>query len=317
MRRIERLINLIAALLETGRPMTAEEIRQKIAGYDRTSHEAFRRTFERDKAELKAMGIPIELRNLDPLDDAEGYIIPKAMYYLPQLDLEPDEVAALSLAADTILGAGEEAQAGLMKLSLDAPSSVRTGPRVIWGADVAAQQPALTTLYSALLERKSVAFDYHSAGAEVASERQVDAYALVHRRGQWYVVGHDHGRGEIRTFKVSRVRGPVRVLQTSYEIPERFDADEHVAGEAWEIGSESAKAIVRFSERIRWWAQQNHADAPRAEAPGGALDVELEVGNLDALVSWALGFGPDVEIIEPDSARRAMLAHLESVLRIS
>src|SRR5688500_16511119 len=116
MLRIERLINLIAALLDGRRPLTASEIRERIAGYDSQSAEAFRRTFERDKAELRDMGIPIE--TVKDEDDNDAYVIPADKYYMPELDLQPDEIAALKLAADAILGVGEQAGSGLKKLSI-------------------------------------------------------------------------------------------------------------------------------------------------------------------------------------------------------
>jgi predicted DNA-binding transcriptional regulator YafY len=314
MRRIERLINLIAALLETSQPMTADEIRREIAGYDSESLDAFRRAFERDKADLRAMGIPIEVRSIDPLTEVEGYVIPKNLYYLPQLDLEPDELAALKLAAESVLGGGDVAETGLMKLSVDAAAETWGGPRVVWGADLAAEQPALAALYPALLERRSVAFRYRSSADPEPREREVDPYGLVHRRGNWYVVGRDRVKDDVRVFKVARIEGDPRALDHRYEVPEGFRADEHVAGEAWELGDAPATATVRFEPQVRWWAEQNHPDAPRRERPGGALDVELQVSNVDALVSWAIGLGPGVEILEPPSARTAVVAHLEPFL---
>lgn len=314
MRRIERLINLIAALLETSKPMTADEIRREIAGYDSESLEAFRRAFERDKADLRAMGIPIELRPIDPLGETEGYVIPKSQYYLPQLDLEPDELAALKLAAESVLGGGEVAESGLMKLSVDAATESWSGPRVVWGADLAAEQPALATIYPALLERKAVAFGYRSGGGVEVRDREVEPYGLVHRRGNWYVVGRDRAIGEVRVFKVARIEGVPRLLEEAYEVPDGFRAEDHVAGEAWELGDAPATAVVRFDPDVRWWAEQNHPDAPRRELPGGAVDVELRVSNVDALVAWAIGLGPGVEIVEPASARAAVLEHLAPFL---
>lgn len=314
MRRIERLINLIAALLETSRPMTADEIRHEIAGYDSENLDAFRRAFERDKADLRAMGIPIELRPVDPLSEVEGYVIPKSLYYLPQLDLEPDELAALRLAAESVLGGGDVAESGLMKLSVDAPAESWSGPRVVWGADLAAEQPALATIYPALLDRRAVAFGYRSGGATEVREREVDPYGLVHRRGNWYVVGRDRAIDDVRVFKVARIEGAPRLLEHSYEVPEGFRAEDRVAGEAWELGDAPATATVRFDPDVRWWAEQNHPDAPRRELPGGAVDVELQVSNVDALVAWAIGLGPGVEIVEPASARSAVLTHLAPFL---
>src|ERR671910_3012531 len=158
MRRIERLLNLIIALLNTDRPYTADEIRERIEGYGREpTHEAFRRTFERDKEDLRNMGIPIETVTTDVFSDVpDGYIIPKTKYYLPNLELEADELAALHLAAAAVLGSREQAEAGLLKLSIGPDPSPAGGTRVLWSADVAAQQPLLAPLSTALMERAPV-----------------------------------------------------------------------------------------------------------------------------------------------------------------
>lgn len=312
-RRIERLINLIAALLETSRPLTAEDIRRTVAGYDQANQEAFRRAFERDKEALRSMGIPLELRASpdDPLgDQRDAYIIPKERYYLPEIDLEPDELTALRLAADAVLGAGDEVESGLLKLSMDGPSSSWGTPRVAWGGDVAAAAPALPALYGALLERSAVRFTYRTASGD-ESERRVEPYGLVHRRGNWYLVGHDRDRGAERSFKIARISSEIEKEPGRYEIPIGFDAAAHVGGEAYEIGEEeTSSTTVRFFAPLRWWAEQNLADAPKSEGPDGALDVELPVANVRALVSWVLNFGDEVEILEPPAARAALREHL-------
>lgn len=310
MRRIERLINLIAALLESDRPMTAEEIHDRIAGYgDEPTLDAFRRAFERDKDALRGLGIPLELVPTDPFSDqADGYIISKAKYYLPELDLEHDELAALRIAAEAILGGGEDVTSGAMKVTMDADVEVAS-PRVIWGTDVAAQQPWLGPLYSALLDRTAVRFGYTTSSGE-NSTRAVEAYGLVHRRGHWYVVGRDQDRDDVRSFKLSRISSPPERTNETYEVPASFDAAGHMR-EAWEIGDDKrAVATIRFDPSIKWWADQNMPDNPRSQAPGGALDVEVEVSNPDALISWILGFGAKAKIVAPDSARERMLQHL-------
>jgi proteasome accessory factor B len=315
MRRIERLINLIAALLDSPRPMSIEEIRTRIAGYDQEEFDAFRRAFERDKESLRGMGIPVELVR-DPLtDQAEGYIIPKESYYLPQLDLEPDELAALRLAADAILGAGEEAASGLLKLSVDTPLDPLGGPRIVWGADVAAEQPLVAELYAALQVRRPIAFAYSPATADEEVRRRLEPYALLHRRGQWYVVGRDLDRDALRSFKLSRIAGPIETLEGSYEVPGSFDAGAQLGGEAWEQGpDEPVATTVRFGPALRWWAEQNLAEWPAHEGPGGALDVKLQVGRVEALVSWLIERGSDVEIVAPEGARTALLDHLAPYL---
>jgi proteasome accessory factor B len=312
MRRIERLINLIAALLETPRPLTAEEIREQISGYEQPSDDAFRRAFERDKEALRAMGIPLELRKSDPFTDVEdAYIIPKDKYYLPDLDLEPDELAALGVAAQAVLGAGDQATSGLLKLTTESALPSLTGPRILWGADVATEQPLLGPLYSALLDRRAVAFRYGSD--EGSTHRTVEGYGLVHRRGNWYLVGNDRGDGVVKAFRVSRISG-VEATTSSYEVPEGFAAGDRLDREAWEWGpAPMTDATILFSESVRWWAEQNLPAAVKRERSDG-LEVKVPFANVDALVVWLIGFGDGVTLIEPDWARRTLLGYIEPFL---
>ena len=312
MRRIERLINLIAALLDTSRPMSADEIRHSIAGYDQPNHDAFRRSFERDKDALRQMGIPLEVVPV-PGQDVDGYIIPKDKYYLPELDLEPDEVAALRLTASAVLGGGGLAESGLMKLSVDAPSVDWSGPQVVWGADVAVEQPLLGDLYGALLERAPIGFSYETADG-AASTRNVEPYGLVHRAGHWYLVGRDVDQDAIRSFKVSRIAGEIRSLDGSYSIPGDFDAGAHLTGDPWEIGDDAQDVTVRFDPALAWWAEQNLAGLPSSAGPDGGRVVTMKVANLDALMSWIVGFGANVEIVAPPEARMRLVEHLAPFL---
>ena len=313
MRRVERLINLIAALLETEHPMTAEQIRTRIAGYDNPDKEAFRRAFERDKADLKAMGIPVETQALDPFGDSPpGYTIPKARYYLPDLDLEPDEVAALRIAAGAVVGVEEEAGTGVMKLALGALDETSGGARLAWNADVAASQPLLGPIYAAVAERVPVRFGYQPAGADEPSEREVEPFALVHRRGHWYLVGRDRQREGVRTFKVARVVTDVKRLEGRYEIPPDFDASAHLASGGVPVETEdSLVATIRFDPSVRWWPEQNLAGASTSEGPEGSLDVDMPMPNHDQLVSFAIWWGNKVEIVAPNDARTAIIERLK------
>jgi predicted DNA-binding transcriptional regulator YafY len=316
MRRIERLLNLIIALLNTDRPYTAEEIRERIEGYGgEPNHEAFRRTFERDKEELRKMGIPIETVTTDAFSDVpDGYIIPKSKYYLPNLELEADELAALHLAAAAVLGSREQARTGLLKLSIGPDPSPSAGTRVLWSADVAAQQPLLAPLSAALMDRTPVSFRYKPATG-ASDVREVEVYSLINRRGHWYVVGRDRNRRALRSFKVSRVEGEIDLLEGTYEIPADFRAEEKLPAQAWEVGpDEPSEAILRFSQDLRWWAEQNLPTARSVDGPSGTLDVHLPVANLDALISWVLELGPQVEVVAPAAARARLVEHLDAFL---
>jgi proteasome accessory factor B len=317
MRRIERLINLIAALLEVGRPMTADEIRSRIQGYDQASVEAFRRAFERDKEALRSMGIPLEVVNTDPFaDQADGYIIPKDKYYLPDIDLEPDELAALRIAADAVLGASDEAGTGLLKLSLDESPSAVPGGRVAWSSEVTGEGAALERIYGALLERHPIAFDYETAGGE-AARREVKPYGLVQRRGHWYLVGLDASADDVRTFRMSRVGARIDVETTStFVVPDGFNAADHVVREGWEAGQEEMVARVRFDPGLTWWVEQNLHGYDTARRDDGAIDVELPVSNPDAFVSWLLDFGDSVAVVEPRELRDRLLERISPYLEV-
>lgn len=311
MRRIERLINLIAALLEARSPMTADEIREHIAGYDQDSFEAFRRSFERDKEALRAMGVPLELRKSHALaEQPDGYIIPKERYYLPELDLEPDELAALRLASETVLGRGDGgADAGLLKLTMAEEPGSPVGRGVV-AANVGVEDPHLGDVYSALVDRRPIEFSYEDSRGR-RSTRRVEPWGLVHRGGYWYLLGRDYEAGAQRTFKLSRIASEVRARDGSYDIPESFDGAGAVPAEAWEFGPDEPRAVtVRFDAGVRWWAEQNLARLPSREAYDGALDLDLPTGNVAALLGWVVGWHGRVTILSPPALRRRLLAHL-------
>ncbi|MFP5297740.1 MAG: helix-turn-helix transcriptional regulator, partial [Actinomycetota bacterium] len=261
-------------------------------------------------------GIPIEVvpspHDLAGIDEA--YTIPKDRYYLPDLDLEPGELAALSIAGGAVLGASDEASSGLMKLSVDLSPGAAGGPRIAWGADLAAEQPLLTPVYGALLDRVPITFGYRRPdGTE--SERTIEPYALVHRRGNWYLVGRDTDREDVRSFRLSRFTTKVTRGKGGYDIPEGFDAAAHIGGHAFEIGADAPEeASVRFSPRLSWWVKQNWPDEVTTEQDDGSVVLRVPVANRDAFVSWVMGFGDDVEIIEPTAARQALLDHLAPYL---
>jgi proteasome accessory factor B len=200
-----------------------------------------------------------------------------------------------------------------MKLSVDESLGSWSGPRVVWSADVASQQPLLGPLYSAVIERRPITFEYRPASGD-AQKRTLEPYGLVHARGTWYLVGHDRDRDALRSFRVSRIEGKVAELDGTFERPDDIDAAGYIAGEAFEFGDDVTTAVVRFDARMRWWPEQNMPDATHKDAPHGALDVSLPVGNVDALISWAVGFGEHVEIIEPESARARLHEHLAPYL---
>src|SRR6266508_2956772 len=223
MRKVERLVNLTALLLDTPRPLTLDEVAEMVPGYE-ASGESLRRMFERDKEELRGLGVPVERAAMDAWGSDEGYFIDPKAYGMPELRLDPDERAALALAARAWSGAGLDpaAVSGHAKLDLDTGAG---GEPV--RADLAGGSPLVAALLEAVTNRKRIAFTYQPPGREPA-ERQLEPYALVHRRGTWYVVGNDLDRDAQRSFRLTRIRSDVRRLRATargpdFEVPEGFD----------------------------------------------------------------------------------------------
>jgi proteasome accessory factor B len=300
--RLERLVNLVGALLDTERPLTADEIRERVPGFPADAGPAFHRAFERDKSALRDMGIPIDVVELEPgrPDTEIGYRIRPDRYELPDPGLEADEVAALHLAATQVRLDGGDATAAVWKLGgVPAAGGVldRAATAEIPGSD---QLPAL---FAAASERRTVRFPYHGA------ERRVDPWRLQFRNGAWYLVGFDHDRGGRRTFRLDRFGGGVEAGPAAgFEPPRHAEA---MTTRPWEMGDEEpvdVRVLVDADQAA--WAEAN-AGEPAVRHPDGSVELVLRTTNRSGLRSWVLGFLDHAEIVSPGPERAALVAWLE------
>lgn len=302
MRRvIERLLNLLAFLLTTRRPVTADEIRNQVAGYGGSSDEAFHRMFERDKELLRRIGIPIELTDGNGWGLEQGYLIDPDAYRLPDPGLTDEERAALAVATRIVrLGGGPAPTEGLLKLGGLGPGE---GSEPL-GADLGPAADLLGDLFSAVTQRRKVTFDYRG------KKREVAPYGLAHRRGHWYLVG---GVGDdIRVFRVDRMESlVVDTEEGSFSRPEGFSLRDAVDAHPWEAGSEEPiVARVRFEPDMAWWA----ARTLRVDYRSGPLEVELPVSNVDAFIGWILSFDDSAVVLEPPELRDQIVERVEAAI---
>ncbi len=210
-RKTERLLSLVVCLLSARRYLTAAQIRDAVPGYP-DSFEAFKRMFERDKDELRELGIPLETGINPGSEEESGYRISRQAYELPEIRLEPDEAAVLGLAARVwrraeLAGAAEGALLKLRAAGIEAEDMSQPGiePRLQTG------EAAFGPLWEAVRDRRPVTFGYLAAGRSTAQQRKLDPWGVVNRRGRWYVVGLDGDRGEQRVFRLSRISGKVEL----------------------------------------------------------------------------------------------------------
>lgn len=311
---VERLVNLIGLLLEARRPLTFDEIRAKLPeAYQQDDRGSAKRQFERDKDILRQAGVPVEVVPTDAFEVEDGYRIRKDRYYLPEISFSPEEVAGLLVAAHAPGGGGEAAEA-FRKLALGVDASVLASlgePPAVAGVDASGEH--LASVAAAVAGRRRVQFAYRPLEGE-PGEREVDAWGLVFRRGSWYLVGRDRGRGETRAFRLSRFASPVRDAGEADAAPEGFTATEHVTAGPWGLGDPETTARVAFSPKVAWWALAGIPGARVLETRSdGWTESEVPAAAGESFISWVLSFGPDAEVIGPEAVRDAVVHSLEAV----
>ncbi|MGZ6792263.1 MAG: helix-turn-helix transcriptional regulator [Mycobacteriales bacterium] len=308
-KKTERLLNLVICLLATRRYLTVQQIREAVPGYDAGSEEAFRRMFERDKEELRELGIPLETGSL-PLQDEPGYRIARRDYQLPEITLEPDEAAALGLAARLwqsapLAGATGSALLKLRAAGIDPPEGA-TGlePRI------GASEPAFQACLAAVVEGRRLRFAYRAAGSAEDSARHVEPWGVVSWRGRWYLVGHDLTREAPRVFRLSRIvgdavaEGPAGAVA----VPEGQDLRALVARRADD--EHRTSATVRVRTGTCWELRRSAASV----TPGDGWDVvQVGYGDPERFADRVVGYAADAVVLAPEEARAAVVRRLRAL----
>ncbi|MFK3985582.1 helix-turn-helix transcriptional regulator [Micromonospora sp. NPDC050397] len=314
--RTERLVNLVICLLSTRRFLTAAQIAATVPGYehdpdDPRDHEAFQRKFERDKAELRELGVPLETGTASVFDTEPGYRIAHREYALPEIPLEPDEAAAVGIAARLWQHAGLAAAAssGLAKLRA---AGIDVDPQATLGLEpVVTVDPAFAPLTAAARDKRAVTFDYRVPDEDAPTTRRLQPWGVVGWRGRWYVVGHDLDRAATRCFRLSRVVGTVRLVGRpgAYTPPEGVDLISHVArwsGPVERTGRATVLVRPGRAAGLRRWAREVTA------GPDGDRLV-LPYADPDGLAGTLVGYGPDVRVIDPPEVREAVIQRLKEI----
>lgn len=316
--KTERLLNLLLALLHTRRPLTKAEIRRAMPEYQDGSAEAFDRTFERDKNDLRALGVPITTGPVDPgFDDEEGYRVDPDEYALPELVFTAEELTMLGVAA-RVWGQASlstAAQRALHKITALEPDEDPSGDALpaALGVQPVIRTPeaAFTGLRDAIDARRAVEFDYRRSGAPI-TRRRVHPWALLLRRGRWYVTGHDLDRDAPRVFRLSRVVGRVRPTGPAdvVQVPADHDPSAMIAA-ATEGTTDTVEARVTVTPG-RGWALRRWADEVTPGASGDLL--VLRAADRSRIVGQLAELGPDLLGVEPADLRTQVVDRLHPVV---
>jgi proteasome accessory factor B len=308
-RKIERLINLTIALLATKRYLTKSEIFKSVEGYEGTP-ETKERMFERDKDDLRSLGIEIEVGSFDPLfNDEAGYRIKQEKYQFELGDISATEVSLLSLAAQAWQDAsfGDVAQKVLLKLrSIGIPSDELSIPGNVHKLNDGGQDLSLIT--RAIANAQLLTFSYIDSTLRI-NLRKIVPIALSTRNGFWYLSGVDQEVQEIRTFRVDRISGAIEssVGPADFETPTGFDPSKAFSESQ---RNEFALIDVRVGK-----AASLRALAISTQSLGEWDQVKIPILNLDSLCSMVLWHGPDAYVQEPPVLRDLVIGYLEALVR--
>lgn len=341
--KTQRWLDLIAFLVGRRYPVTIEEIMEAIPAWtprwqsgSETDRNSIRRTFERDKDELRKLGIPIETVQFEvnyASEQIEGYLLRHRDFYLPYLrlvtgdpadraappkpyslpDLELSEKEA-KLAITALREAiafpafpfTSAAKSALRKLAFDLDPDAFEETPVLYidrpGSEEIIQRMRL--LSDALLARKSVRFRYHGIQRGSPTDRSVHPWGLFFQRGNWYLVGFDEDRSDTRVFRVGRME---RIFvnrkapnTADYTVPEEFSLENWLDRESWELGDEPpvrARVLFRFPRSL--WAERNRYGSQIEVQADGSSIREFEVQQFNPFLRWLLSLGGDVQLLEP------------------
>jgi proteasome accessory factor B len=345
--KLQRWLDIIAFLVGRRLPVSADELLLNVPAYakrwasgDRKVQESARRGFERDKDELRRLGIPIRTvryNTPDELDVQEGYRIDRRDFYLPYLALvkqvsgrtpfadrarveeveisEDDAPLALEglrrVAEIPGFPLAREARSAFRKLAFDLdPHAFSAATPVLFIDRPGAAELAgrLRTLSDALLARKRVTFRYHGIYRGEATERDVAGYGLLFQHGNWYLIGHDATRDDVRVFRVGRM-DDVTANRASpgtadYQVPEDFSTDAYVGREPWELGEKEDRPVVArvlFRFPLSLWAERNgHGRLESTRTDGSAVRA-FDVHQVSPFLRWLLSLEGEADVLDPPS----------------
>ncbi|MFQ5705218.1 MAG: helix-turn-helix transcriptional regulator [Gemmatimonadales bacterium] len=335
-----RWLDLLALLLSRRYPLTREEIFERVEEYRKarerddseTARESLRRRFERDKDQLRAIGINIETVDIPTAEfdePAKGYVLQERDFYLPYLEFVDGKVAGdrpyrglvrvplssrdlelLDRATNRIAQRSEfplslAAASARRKLQFDLPLSIRSVEHVLAAPLATGSDNALATLQRAVAARIAVSCSYYTIGRDSEQRREIEPYGLFFSWSRWYCVAFSRERDALRLFRVDRMKDVTLLEHCPFDVPDDFSVRDYVGRAPWALGSgKPTAATVRFSfPESRWVQAQGVGSVIEDVTPDGGSVIRFAVTEEAPFLRWLLTFRDHARVLEPDSMR--------------
>jgi Predicted transcriptional regulator len=301
--KTERLINLTLALLASKRYLSKAEILRNIPGYE-GSPETKERMFERDKDDLRSLGIQIDVNNFDPLfEDEQGYLIKSDSFQFAENEFTKEELLLLTMAANLWHDSAVEidSQNALLKIqSLSGPveNDMTTTPTL----RITEDWQLLVSIFTAVQNKQILEFNYRG------KKRQVNPYGLYSSNGFWYLIAFEIN--VIKSFKLVRIEGEVDLIgeKDAFEKPDNFNVGNFLKEESNSVSLVS-KLQVRKGAAL---SLRNKFTVKDLDSEWDLMDIPYT--NEQELLEMVLWHGTDLKLIEPAALRQLLVANLESYL---
>lgn len=352
MTKAERWLNLIAFLLNRHTAVAREELLSQVDDYsaewnsgNKTRRESARRKFERDKSELRELGVALETSMITAEhteQDVEGYLLKPKDFYLPYLELrtagsprpyhlesirvEPEELPILRRAAERVsqlegTPLGMAAQSVVRKLAFDLPdlATVAEEPALLVPVSPAFEQQ-FAVLKEGLEQQRAVRCRYYAIGRDKEEERHIEPYGLMLTWGSWYCVAWSRERKAMRVFRIERMKHAELDTEPSgeFDVPRNFTIASYLNRAPWELSEAKAfKARVRIGfPHSRWVLAEGLGTVAKAVTGDGSVELEFAVRVADPFVRWLLPFGPQAEVLGPPKLKQQLAAARTALRRV-
>jgi len=315
--KLIRQLSLVAFLMAERRPLTARDIKSNVEGYQEMSDEAFARRFYSDRAELVSLGVPLDSHR-DEFTGEELYTLRSERYFLPELELDDEELAALQTCFYLLEGRfayAEPLRLALQNLALGRSAGPLAQQPTGTAVSVEVRDPdyspelqgRLGKLEGAISKQRTVKFRYWSIFRDEEEERTLNPYALLPENGSWYVIGHDLDRDQLRTFRVSRIRSDIRFAtrrERDFRLPPEFDIEDFRDRANWQVGDIVGEARIEVAPDTAWWVERAFGGS-RNRVEGDVFVTEYASAGL--LARWILRQDGRAVPLEPSELRRLVV----------